>query len=148
MLGDVSGLTIVDGYGGVGTFALRLLRDGAKKVTLIESSVTACADARINMRKNQFENGEVVEQPFGSEAVPKCDVLIVDPPRAGLQPIGAKAVLQCSAPRVMLVSCSLESLGRDLTLLAPGYRVAAMRLCDLFPHTDHIEAVTMLERTE
>lgn len=146
MLGDVTGLTIVDGYGGVGTFALRLLRDGAKQVTLIESSKTACADARINMRKNNFDNGIVVEEPFGETPVPKCDVLIVDPPRAGLQVFGAKAVLASAAPRVLLVSCSLESLGRDLELLAPNYKVKALRLCDLFPHTDHVEAVTLLER--
>ena len=146
MLGDVKGLDIVDGYGGVGTFALRLLRDGAETVTLIESSPTACADARINMRKNKFDNGTVLEQPFGAEPVPKCDALLVDPPRAGLQPIGAKAVLASGAPRVMLVSCSLDSLGRDLALLTPGYRVTAFRLCDLFPHTDHVEAVTILER--
>lgn len=146
MLGDVSGLTIVDGYGGVGTFTLRLLQAGARQVTLIESSKTACADARVNLRKNGFDNAEVLEQPFGQEPVPECDVLLVDPPRAGLQPFGAKAVLASQAPRVLLVSCSLESLGRDLGLLADGYKVTALRLCDLFPHTDHVEAVTLLER--
>ena len=146
MLGDVAGMDIVDGYGGVGTFALRLLRDGARSVRLIESSPTACADARVNMRKNNFDHGEVIEQPFGSAPTPRCDILIVDPPRAGLQPIGSKAVLHSGAPRVMLVSCSLESLARDLALLTPTYRVTASRLCDLFPHTDHIEAVTILER--
>jgi 23S rRNA (uracil1939-C5)-methyltransferase len=145
MIGDVKGLHIVDGYGGVGTFMLRLLRDGAEKVTLIESSPTACADARLNLRRNQFANGTVVEQPFGSGPIDKCDLLIVDPPRAGLQEIGAKAVIDNAAPRVLLVSCSLESLRRDLELLSPVYAVTAMRLCDLFPHTDHVETLTMLE---
>jgi 23S rRNA (uracil1939-C5)-methyltransferase len=146
MLGDVSGLRIVDGYGGVGTFTLRLLRDGAAFVTLVESSPTACADARVNLRRNEFDNAEVVEQAFGTMPLPACDLMIVDPPRAGLQEIGAKAVIKNAAPRVLLVSCSQESLARDLVWLTPHYRVTAMRLCDLFPHTEHIETITMLER--
>jgi tRNA/tmRNA/rRNA uracil-C5-methylase (TrmA/RlmC/RlmD family) len=48
--------------------------------------------------------------------------------------------------RVMLISCSQESLARDLAMLTPTYRVTAMRLCDLFPHTEHVETVTILER--
>jgi tRNA/tmRNA/rRNA uracil-C5-methylase (TrmA/RlmC/RlmD family) len=59
---------------------------------------------------------------------------------------GAAAVAACSAPRVLLVSCSLASLARDLDRLAATHRVARLRLCDLFPHTDHVEAVTLLER--
>jgi 23S rRNA (uracil1939-C5)-methyltransferase len=148
MLGDVTGLRIVDGYGGVGTFTLRLLRDGAAHVTLVESSPTACADARANLRRNGFDNGEVFEQAFGTMPMPQCDLMIVDPPRAGLQELGAKAVLKNAPPRVLLVSCSQESLARDLELLARNYRVTAMRLCDLFPHTEHIETLTMLERIQ
>ena len=146
MLGDVKGMHIVDGYGGVGTFSLRLLRDGAAKVTLVESSPPACADARVNLRRNGFENAEVIEQAFGTVTLPKCDVMIVDPPRAGLQDLGAKALLKSSPPRVLLVSCSQQSLARDLDLLASTYRVTAMQMCDLFPHTEHVETVTMLER--
>ena len=78
--------------------------------------------------------------------LPACDLMIVDPPRAGLQEIGAKAVIKNAAPRVLLVSCSQESLARDLVWFTPHYRVTAMRLCDLFPHTEHIETITMLER--
>jgi len=72
--------------------------------------------------------------------------MVVDPPRAGLQEIGARAVIKNGVPRVMLVSCSQESLARDLAHLHAAYRVTAMRLCDLFPHTEHVETVTMLER--
>jgi 23S rRNA (uracil1939-C5)-methyltransferase len=147
LLGDVAGLRIVDGYGGVGTFALRLLRAGAAHVTVVENSPSACEDARVNLRENGFaERGEVREQPFGSAPLPPCDLLVVDPPRAGLLEQGAAAVLAAAPPRMLLVSCSLESLARDLAALAPGYRVAAVRLCDLFPHTEHVEAVTLLVR--
>jgi len=146
MLGDVRGQRVVDGYGGVGSFALRLLRDGADHVTLIESSPSSCADARHNLRDEGAARTEVVERPFGSAPLPDCDALVVDPPRAGLMEDGAAAVAASGAARVLLVSCALESLARDLERLATTYRVAQLRLCDLFPHTEHVEAVTLLER--
>ncbi len=147
LLGDVTGLRIVDGYGGVGTFALRLLRAGAAHVTLVESSPSACADARHNVEANGFaDRAEVREQPFGSAPLPPCDVMVVDPPRAGLLAQGAAAVLAAAAPRLLLVSCSLESLARDLAALHGDYAVEALQLCDLFPHTEHVEALTLLRR--
>jgi tRNA/tmRNA/rRNA uracil-C5-methylase (TrmA/RlmC/RlmD family) len=147
LLGDVNGLRIVDGYGGVGTFALRLLRAGAAHVTLVESSPSACADARHNLEANGFAGrGEVREDPFGSAPLPPCDLLVVDPPRAGLQAQGAAALLAAASPRVLLVSCSLESLARDLAALHGDDAVEALQLCDLFPHTEHVEALTLLRR--
>ncbi len=146
MLGDLKGLRIVDGYGGVGTFALRLLKAGASHVTLIENSASACADARCNFTQNGMANGEVREEAFGASPLPACDLLVADPPRAGLLETGAAAIVAAAPPRVLLVSCSLESLARDLAALTPHYRVTASRLCDLFPHTEHIEALTLLER--
>lgn len=145
MLGDVKGLRIVDGYGGIGAFGLRLLKAGAAHVTIVESSPGACEDARANLRENGLAGGEVLEQPFGSSPLPSCDALVVDPPRAGLQEAGAAALLAARPARVLLVSCSLESLARDLAVLHPHYRTAAVRLCDLFPHTGHVEMVTLLE---
>ena len=147
LLGDVNGLRIVDGYGGVGTFALRLLRAGAAHVTLVESSPSACADARHNLEANGFAGrGAVREEPFGSAPLPPCDLLVVDPPRAGLMAQGAAAVLAAASPRILLVSCSLESLARDLAALHGDYVVEALQLCDLFPHTEHVEALTLLRR--
>ena len=146
LLGDVRGLRVVDGYGGVGAFALRLLRDGAAHVTLIESAPDACGDARANFAANGFHDVEVVERPFGAHALPACDLLVADPPRKGLGEDGADAVLAAAPPRVLLVSCSLEALARDLEGLAARYRPTALELCDLFPHTEHVEAVTSLER--
>ncbi len=147
LLGDVQGLRVVDGYGGVGTFGLRLLRAGAGHVTIVESAPSSCDDARANIADNGFAaRAEVREQPFGVAPLPDCDLLVVDPPRAGLQAEGAAAVLAAAPPRVLLVSCSLQGLARDLQALAPKYRVEALRLCDLFPHTEHVEAVTLLAR--
>ncbi len=146
MLGDVAGLRVVDGFGGVGTFTARLLRAGAAHVTLIESSPSACADARENLRSNELANGEVREQPFGASPLPACDLLVADPPRAGLMEQGAAAVLAAAPPRLLLVSCSLDSLARDLKALHGRYRIEALRLCDLFPHTEHVEGLTLLAR--
>ncbi|MCA8965073.1 MAG: class I SAM-dependent RNA methyltransferase [Planctomycetes bacterium] len=146
MLGDVTGLRVVDGYGGIGSFGCRLLRAGAAQVTIVESSPQACADARVNLEANGLQGGEVREQPFGSAPLPEADLWLLDPPRAGLGEAGAGAVLAAAPPRVLLVSCALASLARDLALLTPRYRVAASRLCDLFPHTGHVEALTLLER--
>lgn len=145
MLGDVAGQRVVDGYGGVGTFGVRLAKAGAAHVTLIESAPSSVADARVNFAANQV-HGEVREQPFGSQPLPTCDLLVVDPPRAGLLAPGAAAILAAAPPRVLLVSCSLDSLARDLAALTPSYRVTASRLCDLFPHTEHVELLTMLQR--
>ncbi|MBL9076624.1 MAG: class I SAM-dependent RNA methyltransferase [Planctomycetes bacterium] len=147
LLGPVTGLRIVDGYGGVGAFGLRLLQGGADHVTIVESSAVACDDARANVAQNGFSaRAEVREQPFGSAPLPTGDLMVLDPPRAGLMEVGAAAVLAAAPPRVLLVSCALESLARDLAALALHYRTAAVRLCDLFPHTEHVEALTLLER--
>ncbi|MFO0418305.1 MAG: hypothetical protein ACK53T_02750 [Planctomycetota bacterium] len=147
MLGDVAGLRVVDGYGGVGTFGLRLLRAGAARVTIVENTPSSCADARANVADNGFaDRAEVREEAFGAAPLPACDLLVADPPRAGLMAAGAAAILQAAPPRVLLVSCALDALARDLAALATEYRVAQVRLCDLFPHTEHVETVTLLER--
>lgn len=147
MLGDIRGLVVTDGYGGVGSFALRLLHAGARRVDLIESSPSACDDAEYNLRHNGVaDRGRVHRQAFGAAPLPPCELLIADPPRAGLQQIGAEAVLAAAPPRVLLVSCALEALARDLEQLAGSYRPAAVQLCDMFPHTEHVEALTLLER--
>jgi 23S rRNA (uracil1939-C5)-methyltransferase len=146
MLGDLRSLTVVDGYGGVGTFGLRLAVAGSPRVTIVESSAVACADARANAEENQLSGITVLEAPFATADFERPDVLVVDPPRAGLQQPGAERVLAAGAARVLLASCALPSLARDLELLAKDYRVTAMQLCDLFPHTEHIEVLTLLQR--
>jgi 23S rRNA (uracil1939-C5)-methyltransferase len=146
MAGPVSGLAIVDGYGGVGTFGLRFAAAGARQVTIVENSGPACADARANVAENGLANVAVVEQAFDQAEFEAPDLLVVDPPRAGLQAGGVARVLAADAPRVLVVACSAESLARDLAGLDARYRVAALRVCDLFPHTEHVELLGMLER--
>lgn len=148
MLGDVRGLRAIDGYGGVGSFALRLAAAGARRVDLVEASASACADARASAETNALAERVAVHQgPFAAVDLPGgADVVVVDPPRAGLGSEGVARVLRHDAPRVLYVSCSVDSLARDLAGLAERYRVRAARLCDLFPHTEHVETVLLLER--
>lgn len=146
MLGDVAGMSVVDGYGGVGTFGLRLRAAGAKSVTIVENAPSSVADARHNVVDNGLDGVEVVDAPFETAEFDAPDVLVLDPTRAGLQEAGAARALAAAAGRLLLVSCALPALARDLQLLAGDYRITAMRVCDLFPHTAHMEVVTLLER--
>ncbi|GAB4146785.1 MAG: 23S rRNA (uracil(1939)-C(5))-methyltransferase RlmD [Planctomycetota bacterium] len=146
MIGPPAGLSVVDGYGGVGAFGLRLAALGAKRVAIVEGSPSSAEDARKNVRQNGLSEVAVIEERFEDAEFEAPDLLIADPPRAGLREAGARRVLDAAAPRVLLVSCSAQSLARDLAALARGYRPTAMRLCDLFPHTEHMEVLTLLER--
>ncbi len=148
MLGDVRARTVVDGYGGVGTFGLRLARAGAREVTIVEASPSSCADARCNVEANALACVAVVEAPFATAAdLPaRPDVVVVDPPRVGLTEAGCARLLALDAPRVLYVSCNPASLALDLARLDAAYAVTAARLVDLFPHTDHAEVVLRLER--
>ncbi|MBX3463653.1 MAG: 23S rRNA (uracil(1939)-C(5))-methyltransferase RlmD [Planctomycetes bacterium] len=148
LLGPVRGLHVVDGYGGVGTFGLRLARAGAAAVTIVEEGAAACRDAAHNATRNRLANVRVVRTPFAGARLPQpTDVLVVDPPRAGLGPQAIARIAAAAPPRLLYVSCAPESLARDLDgLVAAGYRVGAARLCDLFPHTEHCELVLRLDR--
>jgi len=147
MCGDVAGKHVVDGYGGVGGFGLRFAKAGAAQVTIVEDNVAACRDARHNAERNKLANVRVVEAPFPSAELPKdVDVLVVDPPRAGLHEAGVARVLAARPRQVLYVACAAESLARDLGSLQSLYRVTAVRLCDLFPHTEHVEVVALLQR--
>jgi 23S rRNA (uracil1939-C5)-methyltransferase len=141
---------IVDGYGGVGTFGLRLARAGARRVELVESSPTATRDAVENAAANSLPNLHVIDAPFGEACLEGgADAVVVDPPRKGLGADGVAQLLHLGAPRVLYVACGPKALARDLVpLLAAGYRIADVRIADLFPHTEHYETLCLLRRGE
>ncbi len=149
LCGDVRGQTVIDGYGGVGTFGLRLAKAGAARVTIVEDNPAACRDAEHNAKGNTLPQVRVVRSEFGGANLPAgADLLVVDPPRAGLGASGQKRALALQPRRVLCVACDADSLARDLAALtAGGYRLTAARLCDLFPHTEHVELLALLERT-
>jgi 23S rRNA (uracil1939-C5)-methyltransferase len=147
LCGDVRNRTVVDGYGGVGTFALRFAQAGAARVLLVEDSPVACRDAEHNARKNGLAQVVVARAKFADAELPRgVDLVLVDPPRSGLLEAGAKRVLEARPGRILHVACSADALARDLAALTGGgYGVRAMQLCDLFPHTEHVEVLTRLE---
>ncbi|MBK8095481.1 MAG: 23S rRNA (uracil(1939)-C(5))-methyltransferase RlmD [Planctomycetes bacterium] len=151
MCGDVRGQQVIDGYGGVGAFGLRLLRAGAARLTIVEDNTGACRDAEQNARKNGFADvTTVMRAPFATAELPeRADLLVVDPPRSGLQAAGVARVLAAKPRHLLHVACDVDSLAADLEgLCHGGYRLVAARLCDLFPHTEHVEVIAALQRTD
>ncbi|WP_407312332.1 23S rRNA (uracil(1939)-C(5))-methyltransferase RlmD [Desulfosporosinus sp. SB140] len=139
-----------DLYTGIGTLALTLAPN-AKKVLGIEENPFAVQDARINAAnhgnsaKVDFLVGKVEDVMISSEDKP--DVVILDPPRAGMHPNVIKRLLEIEPKRIVYVSCDPGTLARDLGILAAGkYRVESVQSVDMFPWTGHVETVVLLQR--
>ena len=143
---------VYDLYTGTGTIA-QFISAGAKKVIGIEYVPEAIEDAKINAALNKIENTEffagdmkdVLNDSFIAEhGTP--DVIITDPPRAGMHPDVVKVILEAAPKRIVYVSCNPATQARDIALLDQGYKVMAVQPVDMFPHTQHVEVVTLLER--
>jgi 23S rRNA (uracil1939-C5)-methyltransferase len=143
---------VFDLYSGIGTIALCLaLR--SREVLGIESAAPAVADAIDNARRNEVDNvrffaGDVrtALRPLVEEAG-RPDVVVVDPPRAGLSQKVVRRVLETEASRIVYVSCNPTTLAPNARQIADaGYRLSAVRPVDMFPQTPHIECVALLER--
>jgi 23S rRNA (uracil1939-C5)-methyltransferase len=136
----------VDAYGGVGLFAVAAM-DGARHVTVIESSKSACLDAEHNLagRSASVVRADVSgwTPPAGGGPTPPVDVIVADPARPGLGKPGVAALAAAGARVLVLVSCDPVSLARDVALLADaGYVPERVEAFDLFPNTHHVETVT------
>lgn len=133
----------IDLYSGVGLFA-GVLASAGWSVTSVETSEDAVADARVNLAGDAVTvvRADVTAWP----AVPG-DVVVADPSRRGLGSEGVATVEATGAGRVVLVSCDVGALGRDLALLRrAGYTLTSVTPVDLFPHTFHVEVVSVLDR--
>ncbi|MDY6951414.1 MAG: 23S rRNA (uracil(1939)-C(5))-methyltransferase RlmD [Thermodesulfobacteriota bacterium] len=139
--------SVLDLYSGTGTIAI-FLADGASKIVGVEISETAVEDAKKNCQKNQIDNCQFMCLDIRKGLhlfKEKTDVMIVDPPRAGMHPDVVNAVCQQRPARIVYVSCNPATLARDLATLKAFYRVAEVQPVDMFPHTHHIECVARLE---
>ncbi|NLC56758.1 MAG: 23S rRNA (uracil(1939)-C(5))-methyltransferase RlmD [Armatimonadetes bacterium] len=147
---------VLDLYCGVGTFALSTARraPGARVfgVELVEESV---ASARENAARNgipgvEFLAGDVGKRlPEAIRALGTPDVVLVDPPRAGLAPEVVGDLAALSPAQILYISCNPAALGRDLAALtAAGYQVRAVQPVDMFPHTRHVETCVSITRVE
>jgi len=142
-----SGTTALDLYAGVGLFSSVLNRE-FERVIAVESSPTSYADLLYNSAANVKRVRATVEQ-YLENAAGKLhpDLVVVDPPRAGLGEGVIRNLVKLGAPRITYVSCDPATLSRDLrALLQSGYRVEQAHLVDLFPQTYHLESVFHLVR--
>lgn len=142
---------VYDLYTGLGSIALYVATH-CKQVVGIEEIEAAIEDAEANAKLNDIKNttfyaGDVkniLTTEFAAHHG-KPDLLITDPPRAGMHPNVVKMLLQLEAPKIVYVSCNPATQARDLLLLAQKYEVTKVRPVDMFPHTHHIESVALLE---
>jgi 23S rRNA (uracil1939-C5)-methyltransferase len=138
--GDVAGARVVDAYCGVGMHARRLARLGAS-VTGIELDPRAVAEAQRAVPAGNFIAARVEDALPGELPV---DLVIVNPPRAGLAAEAVAALLAEPPRRIIYISCDPATLARDLERLAACYAVRSIRCFDLFPQTAHVETVVEL----
>lgn len=153
---DFAGLTgnelVYDLYTGTGTIANFVARR-ARKVVGIEYVPEAIEDAKVNSQINGIENTlfyagdmkDILTQDFINEHG-RPDVIITDPPRAGMHNDVIDVLLFAEPHRIVYVSCNPATQARDLQLLDAKYKVAAVQPVDMFPHTHHVENVVLLEK--
>ena len=139
--------TLLDVYCGVGLFSA-FFAPVVGRLIGIESSPSACGDFAINL--DEFDNVELYQAP-AEEVMPvmedKPDLVILDPPRAGLEKRVLDALLVLAPARIAYVSCDPSTLARDAAhMIAGGYRPAQVTPFDLFPQTYHIESISIFEK--
>lgn len=141
---------VYDLYTGLGSIAF-YIASRIQKVIGIEEIEPAIADARLNMELNNISNAlfysgdvkDLLNRDFMLEHG-RPDVVITDPPRAGMHEKVIQTLLQMEAPKIIYVSCNPATQARDLALLSEKYEVLAVQPVDMFPHTHHVESVANL----
>ena len=153
---EFAGLTgnelVYDLYTGTGTIANFVSRQ-ARQVIGIEYVPEAIEDAKVNAEINGITNAlfyagdmkDMLTQEFINEHG-RPDVIITDPPRAGMHQDVIDVILFAEPQRIVYVSCNPATQARDLQLLDCKYRVKAVQPVDMFPHTHHVENVVLLEK--
>lgn len=150
--GLTGGETLYDLYTGTGTIANFVART-CRQVVGIEYVPEAIEDAKCNSRLNGIDNTaffagdmkDVLDDAFIARHG-RPDVVILDPPRAGVHEEVLETIKRAAPQRIVYVSCNPATQARDLALLAPLYRVTAVQPVDMFPHTHHVENVVRLDR--
>jgi 23S rRNA (uracil1939-C5)-methyltransferase len=143
---------VYDLYTGTGTIANFVARQ-ARQVIGIEYVPEAIEDAKLNSRVNGIENTlffagdmkDVLTDDFIAEHG-RPEVMIIDPPRAGMHEDVVKVILNAEPQRLVYVSCNPATLARDIAMLDEKYRVVEIQPVDMFPHTHHVENVALLEK--
>jgi 23S rRNA (uracil1939-C5)-methyltransferase len=143
---------VFDLFCGIGTIGLSMAAD-AGEVWGLEIVPEAIEDAERNAKRNGVENARFLAANARTgmrpllEQAGKPDVVVVDPPRAGLSQKIVRRVIECEAPRIVYVSCNPTTLAPNASQLGEaGYRLTRVRPVDMFPQTPHIECVALLEK--
>ncbi|MFA6677211.1 MAG: 23S rRNA (uracil(1939)-C(5))-methyltransferase RlmD [Bacteroidales bacterium] len=144
---------IYDLYTGTGTIALFLSKN-ARNVIGIEYVQEAINDANVNAKNNNIENcdffagdmKDILTEDFISEHGGTPDLIVLDPPRAGIHPDVAKVILKAAPAKMVYVSCNPATQARDLEVFSEEYDILAVQPVDMFPHTHHVENVVSLRR--
>lgn len=145
---------LFDLYAGTGTIGM-VLANRAKEVYSVEIVPEASEDNLRNLSKNHITNVSVINAPvekfleeWKREGKSAPDVIVVDPPRAGMHPDAPEILCSFGPREIIYVSCNPATLVRDIALIAPNgeYRITDITPVDMFPHTHHIETVVRLEK--
>lgn len=142
--GDLTDKTLLDLYCGTGFFAISMAND-AKKTVGVELVPQAIADAKVNAELSgvQVDFFDAKTEDYDWMKI-GADVVILDPPRAGMHDKALKDVIAALPPRIVYVSCNYKNFAREMVELQKYYDVKAIRAIDMFPHTPHVELVTAL----
>jgi 23S rRNA (uracil1939-C5)-methyltransferase len=144
---EETGRLALDLFAGVGLFSIPLARR-FERVVAVESNPAATRDLEANVRSGgSIEVRTADVDRFVERYKEKPDLIVLDPPRAGLEPDTVRRLVRIAPPRITYVSCEPPTLARDLMgFREAGYDISEVRLFDLFPQTFHMEAVVRLKR--
>ncbi len=151
-LADFKGTeTVIDAYCGTGTIGI-LASGMVKNVIGVELNGDAVKDAKINAELNNAKNIKFYEADAGkfmtelSSIGENVDLVIMDPPRAGSDLPFLRSLVKLSPEKIVYISCNPETLARDLSFLTrKGYKVRKIQPVDMFPHTEHVETICLLQ---
>jgi len=145
---------IMDLFCGTGTIAQLLARKSGRKIIGVDLVEQAIRDAKRSAQKNGMSNIDFHAADVGKflleypDYAGRIETIVLDPPRAGISPKTLRKVIRLGAERLVYVSCNPATQARDITTLSEyGYSMKSLRLVDQFPHTAHIEAVAVFEKT-
>ena len=152
LVGNQQNLNILELFSGVGLFT-RFLAAHASQLTAIESSPSACFNFVSNL--DEFDNISLYEGaveeilPGLVEQLKPVDLVVLDPPRAGLNPRARQALIDLDPKQIIYISCDPSTLARDLKhLTEAGFSLQTLHAFDMFPQTAHVETMTVLRRTQ
>ena len=142
--------TVIDAYSGIGTIGL-VASQYAGKVIGVELNKNAVHDAKINAKENNIDNAVFYQGDAGefmlrmADKKESAEVVFMDPPRSGSTEQFMSSVIKMKPDRIVYISCGPDTLARDLKYFASrNYKVIKIQPVDMFPHTEHVECVTLI----